>query len=233
MATAQGSDVQINGGGTLDSGSYRTVTINGVGTIRGDIACETLRINGATTASGEVRAGTVEVNGTARIDGSLQAQSLVVNGETTLSRGAGIGTVTVKGQAHLLRGPQRSLGRRERERQLLGDGLLGDIVVEGIASADRFVATTVKIGLHGPSSVRAIEARKVTVVRGSGWAGLSVMAMLGERRLTSDVDRRQRGLPRPHHRELGSGRQRVARRRCASGRPRTTRAPSSSAPMPR
>ncbi len=186
MAATQGSDVQLNGGGTLDSGTYGTVTVNGVASIRGDVACRTLRVNGAATASGELKADTVEVNGTARIDGALQAQNLLVNGETTLSRGAGVGSVVVKGRLTCYGDLNAREVNASGSVSVTGSVSADDIVIEGIVTADRLVAPAVKIGLHGPSSVRAIESRKVTVVRGSGWAGLSVMAVLGERRLTAD-----------------------------------------------
>ncbi len=185
MASTQASDMQLNGGGTLDSGTYGNVTVNGVGTIRGTIACETLRINGAATAAGDIQATTVEVNGTARIDGVLQAQALTVNGETTLSRGAGVGTVAVKGRLTCYGDLNTRVLDSRGSLSVSGVVSSEDVSIEGIVTADRLVAPTVRIGLHGPSSVREIEGQKVVVDRGAGWAGLGVMAVLGERRLTS------------------------------------------------
>jgi cytoskeletal protein CcmA (bactofilin family) len=185
MASAQGSDVQLNGGGTLDSGTYGVVSVNGVGTIRGTIACEMLRVNGAATVAGDLRANTVEINGTTRIDGALQAQALTVNGETTLSGGAGVGRAAVKGRLTCYGDLNtRSLDVRG-SLSVTGVVSSDNVDIEGIVTADRLVAPDVRIGLHGPSSVREIEGRKVTVNRGTGWAGLGVMTLLGERRLTS------------------------------------------------
>ncbi len=185
MAATSGSDIQINGGGTLDSGSYGVVTVNGVGTIKGDIACDTLRVNGATTSSGSIKANTVEVNGTARVDGTLQAHTLLVNGETTLSSGAGVGTLTVKGRLTCYGDINARALNSAGSLSITGTLAADDASIEGIVTADRIVAPTVRIGLHGPSSVREIEGTSVTVARGKGWAGLSVMAVLGDRRLTS------------------------------------------------
>ncbi len=185
MTNGRGSDVQLNGGGTLDSGTYGTVTVNGVGTIRGAIACETLRVNGAATVAGELRANLVEVNGTTRIDGALQAQALTVNGETTLSGGAGVGTAVVKGRLTCFGDLNTRALDIRGSLSVTGAVSSENVDVEGIVTADRIVATAVRIGLHGPSSVREIEARKVAVTRGTGWAGLGVMTLLGERRLTS------------------------------------------------
>jgi cytoskeletal protein CcmA (bactofilin family) len=185
MGSGPGTDVQLNGGGTLDGGTYGTVTVNGVGTIRGGIACETLRVNGATTAAGDVSANVVEVNGTARIDGLLQAQTLTVNGETTLSSGAGVGAVSVKGRLTCY----GDLNTRSLEVRgslsVTGSVSSENADIEGILNADRLVAPAVRIGLHGPSSVREIEGQKVIVNRGTGWAGLGIMTLLGERRLTA------------------------------------------------
>ena len=185
MTNSEGNDVQINGGGTLDGGTYGTVTVNGVGTIRGDVTCETLRVNGAATTTGNVSATTVEINGTTRIDGVLQAQTLTVNGETTLSRGAGVGAVVAKGRLMTFGDLNtRSLDVRG-SISITGTASSDTVSIEGIVSADRINATTVEIGLHGPSTVREIEARKVTVGRGTGWAGLKLMTVLGDRKLSS------------------------------------------------
>jgi cytoskeletal protein CcmA (bactofilin family) len=185
MAEDQARNVQLNGGGTLESGTYGTVTVNGVGTLRGDIACDVLRINGATTASGDLRANTVEVNGTARIDGTLQAHSLNVNGETTLSRGAGVGSVSAKGRLTVYGDLNTRTLDVRGSFSCSGAVSADDATIEGIISADRLVSPAITIGLHGPASVREIEGRKVVVQRGTGWAGLGVMAILGERRLTT------------------------------------------------
>jgi cytoskeletal protein CcmA (bactofilin family) len=185
MARTQGNDIQIAGGGSLDGGTYGAVTVNGVGTIRGDVTCDRLTINGAATATGGITANTIEVNGTARIDGVVQAQSLTVSGETTLARGAGIGTVVARGRLGVY-GDLNARSVDVKGNLNVTGAVTGDsVTIEGIVRAERIAASTVEIGLHGPSTVSEIEARKVTVSKGTGWAGLSVMTILGERRLTA------------------------------------------------
>ncbi len=183
MAGSQGNDVQINGGGAVDGGTYRNVTVNGVGTVRGDIACDVLRVNGAATVNANVRANTIEVNGTARIDGVVEAFTLTVNGEATLAKGAGVTTVLSKGRLSVF--GDLNVRSFESHGSVAVTGTLTgeDVVAEGVYSGDRISATTVDLGLHGSSKVREIDARKVSVHAGTGWAGLNILSVFGERRL--------------------------------------------------
>lgn len=181
------SDVTVNGGGTIGPGSYATVTVNGAGTVTGDVECETMRINGAATLNGAVTATSITVNGTGTFNSTVQSGEVLTNGDASFATSAGIGRLRVKGRTSLA----GSLAAREVD-------VRGTLRVDGDLSADSFIgegvftiggllnAGVVDHQLYGPCSVREIGGESVTVVQSrSGLADF--VNLFSEKRLHANL----------------------------------------------
>lgn len=177
------SNVRINGDGSVAGGVVGAVTINGAGTVGGDIDATTFRVNGAGTANGNVKAEHVKVNGTATFQGEVHAQEFVVNGDASVQRGLGAGRLTVKGNLRVgggvaandvdLGGMLKIGGDCEAE-SFTGEGLFE---IAGLLNAGR-----IDVRVYGRCSAREIGGESITVREGRRWLGL-----FGDRKLVTDV----------------------------------------------
>jgi len=190
MADETRADVKINGDGSLSGGAYGAVTINGAGTVNGDIDCLDYRVNGAGTHNGRLIAQGVTVNGTATFNGELQAIEMTVNGDTSVRDGAGIGKLTIKGNA--------SFGGSIASHDVVVRGFLktgGDCESESFNCEGAFTvagllnAGTVDVKLYGPCSAREIGGEKIIVRQpGSGFSSFTqIFTFWAEKRLTTDT----------------------------------------------
>ncbi|UYO05174.1 polymer-forming cytoskeletal protein [Paenibacillus sp. PSB04] len=80
MEREQRHDMSMSGIGTVASGVYKTVRIDGISKVKGDIDCITLDSNGTLNISGSVLGETVKINGTMSIGGNLSAERLILDG---------------------------------------------------------------------------------------------------------------------------------------------------------
>lgn len=99
--TTTANDVRIAGAGTIASGTYRTVSISGSGTISGDVECETLKVSGAADGRGSLKADKVTVSGSLVYAGEVEAQDMRVSGSGKLGSSARVGTLTISGSAQV------------------------------------------------------------------------------------------------------------------------------------
>lgn len=168
MASETRNDITVNGGGTIAAGSYEDVTINGSGTVTGDLVCTTLRINGAGTCAGTVKAATVAINGTATFESSVQVGDLAINGTANVRAGLGAGTLTVRGNLAVDGGV--AVNNLELKGFLRTDGdITGtSIISEGAIEAQDIHAETVDLTVYGTSTVRNVDATRVTLRRPGG-----------------------------------------------------------------
>ena len=190
MADETRSDVKINGDGSLSGGAYGAVTINGAGTVNGDIDCTEYRVNGAGTHHGRLLAQTITINGTGTFNGEVQANMMNVNGDTSVRDGAGIGQLTVKGNA--------SFGGSIASHDVVVRGFLktgGDCESESFSCEGAFTvagllnAGTVDVKLYGQCSAREIGGEKITVRQpGGGFSSFTqIFTFWAEKRLTADT----------------------------------------------
>jgi cytoskeletal protein CcmA (bactofilin family) len=73
-------NLMINGLGSSNGGHFDSVTINGKGTVHGDIKCNSFSCNGAGTVNGDVKAEKVKINGNTKINGKIHASTVSVDG---------------------------------------------------------------------------------------------------------------------------------------------------------
>lgn len=182
------NNAKIAGEGTIGGGTYGDVSINGAGTVSGDVTCERLKINGMATCKGSVKADVAIVNGTGRFDGQVQIGELGVNGETTMTQSAGIGSLKLKGRMSVngglaartadVRG-ELVVGENLEAEALEGEGAFR---VGGLLNAGR-----VSFRLHGQSSAREIGGESITVLGPRGFVPAALLGLFSEKRLTVDV----------------------------------------------
>ena len=185
MVVTGGHNARIAGEGQLSGGEYGAITINGAGSIKGDVTASNVRINGAGTADGNVKADTIVVNGSASFGKDIQASKLTVNGDASVTQGVGVSELNVKGRFYVGGGIATH-----------GIDARGEIKVEGDVSSDGFRsegaftiggllnAEAIDIKLYAPCKVREIGGRSVTVKQGRGFA--SVFTFFTEGRLTAE-----------------------------------------------
>jgi cytoskeletal protein CcmA (bactofilin family) len=183
------TDVKINGDGSLSGGTYGEVTVNGAGTINGDIDCTRYTVNGAGTCNGSVLAQAITVNGQGTFNGEVQATTMTVNGDTSVRDGVGISQFTIKGNATVggsiaahelkLRGFLRGAGDCQAE-QFSGEGAF---TVAGLLSADG-----IDFKIYGTCAAREIGGEKITIRSPQGFQSITqIFTFWTEKRLTADT----------------------------------------------
>jgi cytoskeletal protein CcmA (bactofilin family) len=183
------ADVKINGDGSLSGGTYGAVTVNGAGTINGDLECTKYTINGAGTCNGRIVAQDITVNGQGTFNGEVQATSMTVNGDASIRDGAGIGKLSIKGNATIggsiaahditLRGFLRGAGDCQAE-QFSGEGAF---TIAGLLSAD-----IIDVKVYGTCSAREIGGEKITVRSPQGFQSITqIFTFWAEKRLTAET----------------------------------------------
>lgn len=160
--TTTAPDAKINGDGTVAAGTYGVITLNGAGTVTGDVVCAELKVNGAGRCQGSVKADIVTVNGSGTFDGPVQAGEMVVAGSADVHAGAGIGRLRVTGTCAL------DGGVAAREVELRGDLRVGaNLEADKMFGEGRFtVGGMLNVGdidlrLHGRSSANEIGCERM------------------------------------------------------------------------
>lgn len=195
------NDAKINGDGTVSPGTYGTITLNGAGTVIGDVTCRELRVNGAGRCKGSVTADLIAVNGTGTFDGPVQAGEITVSGTADVHAGIGVGVLKVRGTVSAdggihardidLKGDMRT-GRGVKSEKLFGEGRFAingplevgdiDLRVHGRSSASEI--TCDRMVLKAPDGITAVLSAftdrelSVTSVRGGELELIAVVASL-------------------------------------------------------
>ncbi len=74
------NDYKMNGIGTIPKGTYKEVKISGLGTIEGDIICDSLIVEGSLKSKGKIEAKTISVAGNATFLFDVSAKDISVSG---------------------------------------------------------------------------------------------------------------------------------------------------------
>lgn len=166
----QPHDAKISGDGSLPGGAYKNVSINGNGTINGDLEGSVFKINGAGSALGDVQVDTVVVNGSGTFAGSIQSSSVDVNGHADVHGGAGVGRLRVRGSLDV------AGGLRTHEADVRGDLRVGgDFETDTFTGEGRFTvagmlnAGTIDWRLHGKSGAREIGGERIVIGEPTGF----------------------------------------------------------------
>ncbi len=91
------SDIKISGFGKFAGGTYRDISISGMGDINGDIKAETLSISGMGKIKGNADLQKMKVSGTATITGNVESKVIRDSGALTIDGNLKAGEMTVNG----------------------------------------------------------------------------------------------------------------------------------------
>lgn len=101
METKKRGDLLINGFGSSNGGSFNTFTINGRGTVNGDVNCIEFDCNGSGTINGNVVADQAKFNGHGKIKGNFESQSLMIDGTAGITNNLIVKKLKVSGKANV------------------------------------------------------------------------------------------------------------------------------------
>lgn len=165
--TTTRGDMKISGAGTISTGSFRNVGVDGSATLMGDIDCLKFKINGAADGSGTLKAESIVVNGSFGYQGSAKADDVRIAG-TARFGALDAGTLSVAGT---LAAEQLTAGELKVSGYLSLDGdceaehfkTIGGFQVGGLLNAG-----VVDVELSGPCSAREIGGETIVVRPGKG-----------------------------------------------------------------
>ncbi len=176
-------DAKINGEGAVAGGTYGVITLNGAGTVTGDVVCRELRMSGAGRCRGAVKADIVTVNGACTFDGPVQAGEFAVNGSADVHAGVGAGVLRIRGSI------TADGGIHARDIDLKGDlrvgaGVQADrLFGEGrFAVRDALAVGDVDLRPHGRSSAADVTCDRMILRAPEGVS--AVLSAFVDRELT-------------------------------------------------
>ncbi|WP_449539049.1 cytoplasmic protein [Ferdinandcohnia sp. Marseille-Q9671] len=157
----------INGMGSSGGGSFNKVSINGKGTVHGDVECNEFTLNGTVTVNGNLKGIDGRISGSGNIDGSIDFESFTIDGTGGIRENAKVNTLriagkgtfggSVKGDEIKIRGKATIKEDCEAER-FKGEG---SFTIGGLLNAD-----SIDISIAGECSAREIGGHTVKVKKG-------------------------------------------------------------------
>lgn len=158
------NNLNINGMGTVPTGNYGQITINGMGKLNGDIRTEGITISGTSKGEGNLETADLVVNGQMKYAGQFYAKKMSVNGMATIDGNADIKSLFVAGRMKF--GKNSSFGDVDINGSLVVDGDFegnrffnsGKTTIKGLLSADN-----IEFKLNFASKVKEIGGENIVV----------------------------------------------------------------------
>ena len=151
-------DIHINGIASSNGGNFRQVSIDGMGTIHGDLTCMELSCNGTSKVEGNLRVERASINGISKIQGSAHADQLRIDGKVTIHGRLTSEDIQVNGHIKIH-------GNCEAER-FESNGIFS---IQGMLNAG-----IIEIAAHGGCSAQEIGGEQITIKQ----AGSQLMTKL-------------------------------------------------------
>lgn len=160
----------INGYGSSNGGQFDKVTINGKGTINGELECKTLECNGMSTINGNIKGENVRVSGNAKITGKVYTGHLAVEGRASITGEVLMNDFSVAGTT--------SVGGNVKGEEMKVQGRItigGDCEVESFHSEGQFSidgllsAEHINIHTYGECKAREIGGQTIKVKQKSNF----------------------------------------------------------------
>jgi cytoskeletal protein CcmA (bactofilin family) len=158
--------LSINGVGSSDGGSFDLVSINGKGTVNGNIECRTLDCNGSGQFNGDVLSSEkVKINGSAAIAGSFKGVTLSIDGSAGFS-----GDVAVSDEMKV--NGKGTIGGKLSSGTISVNGRLtagGGVETESFKSEGHFIigshlaAANIEASIIGECKVQEIRGRNIII----------------------------------------------------------------------
>lgn len=157
-------NLMINGLGSSNGGHFDSATINGKGTVNGDMECHSFSCNGAVTVNGAVKAEKMKISGTTKITGKLYATTLSVDGRGSFHDDVYFDKMSIAGSS--------SIGGNVKGEELKIQGRIGvdgNCEVESFKSEGQFnvggllSAEHIEIHTYGECKAKEIGGQTIKV----------------------------------------------------------------------
>ncbi|HET7578133.1 MAG TPA: polymer-forming cytoskeletal protein [Bacillales bacterium] len=158
------NDLMINGVGRTAGGEFDKVTVNGRGTVDGNLDCQELECNGRGAMNGDIRAKRFEIHGNAVIKGNVDARELSISGNARIHGDTAVKDVQISGNG-TIKGHFRGEKLKINGKLKVGEDCEaerfeadGQFKIGGLLNADE-----VEIRLYGESEVKEIGGQTVRI----------------------------------------------------------------------
>ncbi|MFS0862676.1 polymer-forming cytoskeletal protein [Fredinandcohnia sp. 179-A 10B2 NHS] len=91
-------DLIINGMGSSSGGSFNKVSINGKGTVNGNVECNEFRLNGSGTVNGNLKGSNGHISGSGNIEGQIEFEEFLIDGSGTIQDNAFVKKMKISGK---------------------------------------------------------------------------------------------------------------------------------------
>lgn len=154
----------INGFGFSNGGHFDSAVINGKGTLKGDLLCNSFVCNGAGTVLGDVKSEKIKISGNTKIKGKIYATQLTVDGRGSFQSDVFFNNMTISGMS--------SIGGNVKGEELKVQGRFtvdGNCEVEKFKSEGQFTiggllsAENIEIHTHGECKAKEIGCQTIKV----------------------------------------------------------------------
>ncbi|WP_258535545.1 polymer-forming cytoskeletal protein [Bacillus sp. 03113] len=170
----QMKNLMINGFGSSNGGEFYQVTINGKGTINGDLKCHDFGCNGTGLVNGDIKADKAKISGNVKVTGNVHHSELIVEGRASVTGDANTTNLRISGKASFggsvmgeevrVQGKVVTGGNLEAENFYVE----GQFTVGGLLNADQ-----IEIDLYGESKAKEIGGQTIKVKqKGNGFFDL-------------------------------------------------------------
>ncbi len=186
------NDLKIFGVGNASGGEFDEVSINGQGTIEGNIACARFSVNGEGTVNGSLKTQEGNVLGTTTIKGALDADRFKIFGTARVGGNAAVKDLTIDGTVTFMGGLKSETLSLRGTTTIHGDcnaeklECKGSFTIDGLLNAGK-----IDITLYGSTKAKEIGGETVRVRKESGPIANMVNALLQrldfQQRLVTDT----------------------------------------------
>jgi cytoskeletal protein CcmA (bactofilin family) len=164
VVTNRSRDLIINGFGTSSGGEFDTASVNGKGTIQGDIDCRYYDCNGAATVNGNIKAERVKINGTSKVNGDVDAKEITIDGHSSMSGDVSFEKIKISGSGSIggsLKGEKVKINGKA---SIGGDCETEEFVAEGHFTIGGLLnAENISIFLYGDCKAKEIGGQTIRI----------------------------------------------------------------------
>ncbi|MDR6554495.1 polymer-forming cytoskeletal protein [Paenibacillus qinlingensis] len=154
-------NLMISGIGSSNGGSFRTVKIDGLGRLEGDVICSHFTLNGRGEVNGSIQSETAEMNGTLTIQGDLKAKRTRIHGRVKVEG-------NYFGENIEIHGASTITGSCEAEK----------FHANGKLHVGTLNADTIQVTLHGHCKISEIGGERIQIRKQPGISFASLLKIL-------------------------------------------------------
>jgi len=162
-------DIRINGSGSSSGGEFDKVSINGDGTISGDVECNKFNTNGNSQVNGSIRAEYVSIHGSSDATGNVKADKVSVYGQCNVHGNLMAGELKLGGDVSVDRNLGAEFIKQYGSIHVRGNCEIENYTAKGGFHVDGLLNVgTLDLKLSWPSSASEIGGERIMVRKSTG-----------------------------------------------------------------